>query len=50
MFVLCNYGKHLAEICRSEYPKFVRICLWLLAEIAVIAADITEGKNNITIF
>ncbi|KAM0868639.1 hypothetical protein ACQ4PT_041184 [Festuca glaucescens] len=35
-------GKHLAEICKSEYPKFVMICLWLLAELAVIAADIPE--------
>ncbi|XP_047068050.1 metal transporter Nramp5-like [Lolium rigidum] len=35
-------GRHLAEICKSEYPKFVMICLWLLAELAVIAADIPE--------
>jgi len=35
-------GKHLAELCKSEYPKFVMICLWLLAELAVIAADIPE--------
>lgn len=35
-------GRHLAEICKSEYPKFVRICLWILAEVAVIAADIPE--------
>ncbi|KQK20218.1 metal transporter Nramp5 [Brachypodium distachyon] len=35
-------GRHLAEICKSEYPKFVMICLWLLAEVAVIAADIPE--------
>ncbi|KAJ6774188.1 METAL TRANSPORTER NRAT1-RELATED [Salix purpurea] len=35
-------GKHLAELCKAEYPKYVRYCLWLLAEIAVIAADIPE--------
>ncbi|MQM14513.1 hypothetical protein Taro_047444 [Colocasia esculenta] len=35
-------GKHLAELCKAEYPKFVKICLWLLAEVAVIAADIPE--------
>jgi NRAMP (natural resistance-associated macrophage protein)-like metal ion transporter len=35
-------GRHLAEICKSEYPKFLRICLWILAEVAVIAADIPE--------
>ncbi|XP_061970416.1 metal transporter Nramp7.2-like [Populus nigra] len=35
-------GKHLSELCKTEYPKYVRYCLWLLAEIAVIAADIPE--------
>ncbi|MQM03929.1 hypothetical protein Taro_036712 [Colocasia esculenta] len=35
-------GKHLAELCKAEYPKLPRICLWLLAELAVIAADIPE--------
>lgn len=39
-------GRHLAEICKSEYPKFVRICLWILAEVAVIAADIPEGTRT----
>nr|CAB3456236.1 unnamed protein product [Digitaria exilis] len=36
-------GCHLAELCKTEYPTWVRICLWLLAELAVIAADIPEG-------
>ncbi|KAG8612197.1 hypothetical protein MANES_S092200v8 [Manihot esculenta] len=35
-------GKHLAELCNLEYPKYVKLCLWLLAEVAVIAADIPE--------
>ncbi|KAM7255818.1 hypothetical protein ACFE04_011559 [Oxalis oulophora] len=35
-------GKHLAEICKAEYPLFVKYCLWILAEVAVIAADIPE--------
>ncbi|CAB4266895.1 unnamed protein product [Prunus armeniaca] len=35
-------GKHLSELCKAEYPKFVKYCLWLLAEVAVIAADIPE--------
>ena len=38
-------GKHLAELCKAEYPKYVKYCLWLLAEVAVIAADIPEGKT-----
>ncbi|KAI4339713.1 hypothetical protein MLD38_024623 [Melastoma candidum] len=35
-------GKHLAEHCKAEYPTIVKYCLWLLAELAVIAADIPE--------
>ncbi|KAF3774326.1 Metal transporter [Nymphaea thermarum] len=35
-------GKHLAEHCRDEYPTFVNHCLWILAEVSVIAADIPE--------
>ncbi|XP_077231729.1 metal transporter Nramp7.2-like [Tasmannia lanceolata] len=35
-------GKHLAEHCKDEYPKNIKYCLWLLAELAVIAADIPE--------
>ncbi|BFG19032.1 hypothetical protein CerSpe_053060 [Prunus speciosa] len=35
-------GKHLSELCKAEYPEFVKYCLWLLAEVAVIAADIPE--------
>ncbi|KAL8216253.1 hypothetical protein R6Q57_023090 [Mikania cordata] len=27
-------GKHLSELCKAEYPIFVKYCLWLLAEIA----------------
>ncbi|KAJ8773388.1 hypothetical protein K2173_028565 [Erythroxylum novogranatense] len=36
-------GKHLAQLCKVEYPRCVNICLWVLAEIAVIGADIPEG-------
>ncbi|XP_047319733.1 metal transporter Nramp1-like [Impatiens glandulifera] len=35
-------GKHLSELCKAEYPIFVKYCLWLLAEASVIAADIPE--------
>ncbi|KAK4276712.1 hypothetical protein QN277_014830 [Acacia crassicarpa] len=35
-------GKHLSELCKVEYPSRVKYCLWLLAEISVIAADIAE--------
>jgi NRAMP (natural resistance-associated macrophage protein)-like metal ion transporter len=35
-------GKHLSEHCKMEYPSPVNYILWLLAEVAVIAADIPE--------
>ncbi|KAL0438122.1 UNVERIFIED_CONTAM: Metal transporter Nramp5 [Sesamum latifolium] len=35
-------GKHLSELCKAEYPMLVKYCLWMLAEVAVIAADIPE--------
>lgn len=35
-------GKHLAEICRKEYPTSARIILWLMTEAAIIASDIQE--------
>ncbi|XP_010529210.1 PREDICTED: metal transporter Nramp5 [Tarenaya hassleriana] len=35
-------GRHLAEICRDEYPSWTRISLWLMAEVALIGADIQE--------
>ncbi|GAB4862096.1 Metal transporter Nramp5, variant 2 [Ancistrocladus abbreviatus] len=35
-------GRHLSELCKAEYPAIVKYCLWLLAEAAVIAADIPE--------
>ncbi|KAJ9548336.1 hypothetical protein OSB04_020879 [Centaurea solstitialis] len=33
-------GKHLSEVCKAEYPPFVKYCLWLLAEIAVRKLEI----------
>eukprot|EP00899_Mesostigma_viride_P024172 jgi/Mesvir1/493/Mv11364-RA.1 len=35
-------GKHLAQHCRSEYPPFVNLMLWLFAEVAIIASDVPE--------
>lgn len=44
--VIIFAGKHLSEVCKAEYPLFVKYCLWILAELAVIAADIPEGLNQ----
>ncbi|KDP32024.1 hypothetical protein JCGZ_12485 [Jatropha curcas] len=35
-------GRHLAELCREEYPAWARIVLWIMAELALIGADIQE--------
>ncbi|KAL0926020.1 hypothetical protein M5K25_004401 [Dendrobium thyrsiflorum] len=35
-------GRHLAELCREEYPRWAGIVLWLMAELALIGADIQE--------
>lgn len=44
-YLRLHTGKHLSEHCRMEYPKPVNYCLWILAEVAVIAADIPEGLD-----
>ncbi|XP_024526852.1 metal transporter Nramp6 [Selaginella moellendorffii] len=35
-------GRHLAEHCRTEYPRLVKYVLWILAEVTIIASDIPE--------
>ncbi|GJM95331.1 hypothetical protein PR202_ga12051 [Eleusine coracana subsp. coracana] len=35
-------GRHLAELCRDEYPDAARRALWLMAEVAMVGADIQE--------
>ena len=35
-------GRHLAELCREEYPKWASLVLWFMAELALIGADIQE--------
>ncbi|KAL9229803.1 hypothetical protein vseg_005232 [Gypsophila vaccaria] len=35
-------GRHLAELCRDEYPNWARLLLWVMAELALIGSDIQE--------
>lgn len=35
-------NKDLSKSCRDEYPMHVRIPLWLLTELAIVASDIPE--------
>jgi natural resistance-associated macrophage protein len=35
-------GKHLAELCREEYPLWATRALWVMTELALVGADIQE--------
>ncbi|XP_043708465.1 metal transporter Nramp3-like [Telopea speciosissima] len=35
-------GRHLAELCREEYPSWAGYLLWIMTELALIGADIQE--------
>ncbi len=35
-------GMDLAQACRDYYPRALRIPLWLLAEVAIVACDLAE--------
>jgi len=34
--------RHLAQVCREEYPPHLRYLLWILAEIMIVASDVPE--------
>ena len=35
-------GTGLARICRDNYPHYLNLILWLMAELAIIASDVQE--------
>lgn len=35
-------GKHLAQLCREEYPTVATWLLWFMTELAIIGSDIQE--------
>ena len=35
-------GKHLAQVCRAQYPRPAYLTLWLMTEIAIVGSDIQE--------
>ena len=39
-------GKHLAEICKDEYPFIPRIVLWIAIELAIIGSDIQVSPKS----
>lgn len=43
-------GKHLAQLCRSEYPRPVSLALWVMTEMAIIGSDIQEVLGSAIAF
>ena len=43
-------GRDLAQLCHDRYPKPVRLSLWLLAELAIIACDVAEVLGSALAF
>nr|CAD7444530.1 unnamed protein product [Timema bartmani] len=41
-------GLHLAEMCYRQYPKFPRLLLWIMVEIAIIGSDMQEVIGTAT--
>ncbi|KAF1784679.1 HAD-like domain [Phytophthora cactorum] len=35
-------GRHLAELCRAEYPRLVTYAVWIMMELVIIGCDIQE--------
>lgn len=43
-------GKHLAQLCRSEYPRAVSLALWVMTELAIIGSDVQEVLGSAIAF
>ncbi|KAE8886029.1 hypothetical protein PF005_g24113 [Phytophthora fragariae] len=43
-------GRHLAQLCRSEYPPVVTLGLWVMTELAIIGSDIQEVLGSAVAF
>ena len=43
-------GRHLAQMCRQEYPRRLRLMVWLMIECAIIGSDIQEVLGSALAF
>ncbi|RLN72663.1 hypothetical protein BBJ28_00023763 [Nothophytophthora sp. Chile5] len=43
-------GRHLAQLCRDEYPPTVTFALWVMTELAIIGSDIQEVLGSAVAF
>eukprot|EP00808_Paulinella_micropora_P012775 g80865.t1 len=39
-------GKHLATVCREQYPRKTSLVIWFFAELAIIGSDIQEVTGS----
>ncbi|TYZ61129.1 hypothetical protein PybrP1_008847 [[Pythium] brassicae (nom. inval.)] len=35
-------GRHLAQLCREQYPRTVALALWVMTELAIVGSDVQE--------
>ncbi|GKG26143.1 metal transporter Nramp3-like protein, partial [Tanacetum coccineum] len=42
-------GRHLAELCKDEYPNWDEKLFWVMAELTLIGADIQDVRSAIAI-
>lgn len=43
-------GRHLAQLCREQYPRAVALALWLMTELAIVGSDIQEVLGSAIAF
>ena len=43
-------GRHLAQMCRQEYPRWLRLMVWAMIECAIIGSDIQEVLGSALAF
>lgn len=43
-------GKHLAQLCRDEYPRAISVSLWLMTELAIVGSDVQEVLGSAVAF
>ena len=43
-------GRHLAEVCKAEYPRRTVLALWAMTELAIIGSDIQEVVGSAIAF
>lgn len=43
-------GRHLAQLCREQYPRAVALALWAMTELAIVGSDVQEVLGSAIAF